>query len=63
MDDFNEDDNIDLTTYFEGITYCNEDLNNIHNNPEPVPLKEGDSFNTFEEAELYVRRFAEYNGY
>ncbi|CAG8478280.1 11318_t:CDS:2, partial [Gigaspora rosea] len=63
MEDFNEDDDIDLTTYFEGITYRNEDLNNIHNNPEPVPLKEGDSFNTFEEAELYVRRFAEYNGF
>ncbi|CAG8546934.1 22830_t:CDS:2 [Gigaspora rosea] len=59
MEDFNEDDDIDLTTYFEGITYRNEDLNNIYNNPEPVPLKESDSFNTFEEAELYVRHSTE----
>ncbi|CAG8830813.1 10684_t:CDS:2, partial [Racocetra persica] len=50
---FNEEDDVDLTTYFEEIIYCNEDLNDIHNNLEPVPLK-GDSFNTFDEAELHM---------
>ncbi|CAG8812700.1 16859_t:CDS:2, partial [Racocetra persica] len=51
MKDFNEDD-IDLTTYFEEIIYCSESINDIHNNLEPVSLKKDDLFNTFDEAEL-----------
>ncbi|CAG8775298.1 6357_t:CDS:2, partial [Dentiscutata erythropus] len=34
MEDFNKEYDIDLTTYFEKITCCKDDLNDIHNNPE-----------------------------
>ena len=65
MEDFNElnEDDVDLTTYFEEITCCSEDINHTYNNPEPVTLREGNSFNTFDDAELHVRRFAEYKGF
>ncbi|CAG8774504.1 4132_t:CDS:2, partial [Cetraspora pellucida] len=57
--DFNEDD-INLTIYFEEITHCNENINNTYNNLEPVSLKKSDSFDNFDDAEFYVCQFAEY---
>ncbi|CAG8687036.1 11618_t:CDS:1, partial [Cetraspora pellucida] len=51
--DFNEDD-INLTIYFEEITYCSENINDTCNNSEPVSLKEDDSFDNFDDAEFYV---------
>ncbi|CAG8467433.1 1795_t:CDS:2 [Racocetra persica] len=51
MEKHNEDD-IDISTYFEE-TYCNETINNIFKDPEPVSLKKGDSFDNFEEAESH----------
>ncbi|CAG8632418.1 3412_t:CDS:2, partial [Gigaspora rosea] len=59
---FSKDD-IDLTTYFEEITSCSKNITDIHGNLEPVSLKEGDSFNNFDEAELHVHRFAEFKGF
>ncbi|CAG8668164.1 6094_t:CDS:2, partial [Racocetra persica] len=66
MEDFNKSD-VNLTTYFEEITRCSEDvndtINDMYNNPELVSLKVGDSFNTFDDAETHICRFAEYKGF
>ncbi|CAG8786312.1 20675_t:CDS:1, partial [Racocetra persica] len=52
MEKHNKDD-IDISTYYKK-TYCNETINNIFKDPEPVSLKKGDSFDDFEEAESYI---------
>ncbi|CAG8463252.1 451_t:CDS:1 [Cetraspora pellucida] len=62
MKDFNKDD-INLTMYFEKITYCSEDINDTCNNPKLVFLKEGDSFDNFDNAEFHIHQFAEYKGF
>ncbi|CAG8460412.1 10804_t:CDS:2 [Dentiscutata erythropus] len=51
----NEDDNINVSEYFEESFCCNKDISdvsNIINNVELVSLKEGDSFDDFDKAKL-----------
>ncbi|CAG8794789.1 686_t:CDS:1, partial [Cetraspora pellucida] len=48
----NEDD-IYIEMYFEETSHCSENLSNILTNAEPVSLKEGDSFNSFKDAEFH----------
>ncbi|CAG8741786.1 28159_t:CDS:2, partial [Racocetra persica] len=63
MDLDHSEDDLDITEYFDESFHCNEDISNITNNIESVSLKEGDSFDDFDEAEFYVHRFSESKGF
>ncbi|CAG8442591.1 4562_t:CDS:2 [Cetraspora pellucida] len=57
------EDDFDITGYFEESFHFTEDINDITKDIEVISLKEGDSFDNFDEAELYIHRFAEYRGF
>ncbi|RIB14571.1 hypothetical protein C2G38_2040078 [Gigaspora rosea] len=61
MDLDNSEDDIDITEYFEES--YNRDVSDIANNIESLFLKEGDSFDNFDEAEFFICRFFESKGF
>ncbi|CAG8534643.1 25019_t:CDS:2 [Cetraspora pellucida] len=54
-------DNIDITEYFK--EFYNKDVSDIANNIESLSLKEDDSFDDFNKAEVYIHRFSDSKGF
>ncbi|CAG8811584.1 8451_t:CDS:2, partial [Cetraspora pellucida] len=57
------EDDFDITEYFKESFHFTKNINDITKDIEVISLKEGDSFDNFDEAKLHIRRFAEYRGF